>query len=224
MTLDSQDSPRPGLRGSRHLPPYSILCVFLWHLHPNGFLSRDSQGGVLKLSWFGLLPLCGVITFYSNLRLRLGIKQTYSSHWKLSNGMSHFTYTHRGRVDSRLSVVGSQTANLTIGLLFCHNLCCRCPNGSCEPIFDIYTLIVFQWYKECIDARCFDPCNRILKFWESWQTPKFSFRECESHPRTLLKVGLWQKVMFFIQFKQFKTKIELQFGKPIKALRFDKGG
>jgi hypothetical protein len=36
--------------------------------------------------------------------------------------------------------------------------------------------------------------------------------------------SLRKNMMFFLQFKQFKTKIELQFGNPIKALCFDKGG
>ncbi len=45
-----QDSPRPGLGGSHHLPPYSILCSSPLRLHPNGSFSRDSQVGVLKLS------------------------------------------------------------------------------------------------------------------------------------------------------------------------------
>jgi hypothetical protein len=27
---DSQDSPRPGLGGSHHLPPYNILCAWPW--------------------------------------------------------------------------------------------------------------------------------------------------------------------------------------------------
>jgi hypothetical protein len=35
--MDSLDSPRPGLGGSHHLPPYSILCVTPPHPHPNGF-------------------------------------------------------------------------------------------------------------------------------------------------------------------------------------------
>ncbi len=52
--------------------------------------------------------------------------------------MSHSTCTHRGRVDSQLLVVGSQTASLTPGPSFDHNLCCKCPNGSCEAILDIY--------------------------------------------------------------------------------------
>jgi len=45
-----QDTPRPGLGGSHHLPPYSILCNAPWRLHPNGYFSRDSQVRVPKLS------------------------------------------------------------------------------------------------------------------------------------------------------------------------------
>jgi hypothetical protein len=127
--------------------------------------------GVPKLSRFRLPRLCKFITFCSDLRLKWGLKQTCSSLWELSNSVSHSTCTHWTQVDSQLLVVGSQTARLTPGPSFCHNLCCRCPNGSCEDIFDIYTLIAFQWYKERLKARCFDPCNRTLKFWESQRTP-----------------------------------------------------
>ncbi len=59
---DSLDSPRPGLGGSHHLPPYSILCVAPQHPHPNDFQSQDSQGGVPKLSQFGLSELWELIT------------------------------------------------------------------------------------------------------------------------------------------------------------------
>jgi len=45
-----QDSLRPGLGGSHHLLPYSILCNAPLRLHPNGSFSRDSQVGVPKLS------------------------------------------------------------------------------------------------------------------------------------------------------------------------------
>jgi hypothetical protein len=34
---DTQDSPRPELGGSHHLPPYNILCGWPRNLHPNGF-------------------------------------------------------------------------------------------------------------------------------------------------------------------------------------------
>ncbi len=127
----------PDLGGSHHLPPYSILCASLRHLHLNGFLSQDSQGGVPKLSRFGLSPFCKVITFCLDLWLGWGLKKTCSSRRELSNNVSHFTCTHQGWVDSQLLVVGSQTASLTPDLSFCHNLCCKCPNGSCKPIFDI---------------------------------------------------------------------------------------
>jgi len=121
------------------------------------FLSRDSQGRVSQLSQFGLSGLCTIITPCSDLRLGWGLKKTCSSPWELSNSVSHSTWTHRGWVDSRLLVVGSQTASLIPGLSFCHNLCCKCPNGSCEPIFDIYTSLVFQWYKKTPKCKVFWP-------------------------------------------------------------------
>ncbi len=187
---DSFDSPRLELRGSNHLPPYSILCVAPSHPHPNGFYSWDSQGGVPKLSWFGLPGLWELITTGSNLGLRWGLKQTCRSPQELSNDVSHFIYTQRDQVDSRLFVVGSQIASLTPGLSFDHKLCCKCPNGSCEAIFDICTSRHFQWYKEHIMARCFDPYNRALKLRESRRTLSSHFWECESHLHTCLKVGL----------------------------------
>jgi hypothetical protein len=104
----------------------------------------------------------------------------------------HSTCTHRGRVESRLFVVGSQTANLTPGPSFDHNLCYRCPNGSCEDISDIYTSKPFQRYNEHLKARYFDLCNRALKSRESQRTPSSHFWEYESHPHTYLKVGLRQ--------------------------------
>jgi len=158
-TTDSLNSPRPGLGGSHHLPPYSILCVALLHSHPNGFYSRDSQGGVLKLSRIRLSRLWEAIIPGSDLWLGWGLKQICSSPQELSKGVSHSTCTHRGRVDSRLLVVGSQTTSLTPDPSFDHNLCCRCPNGSCEAIFDIYTSRIFQRYKEHLKARCFDLWN-----------------------------------------------------------------
>ncbi len=122
--MDSLDSPWPGLGGSHHLPPYSILCITPSHPHPNGFLSRDSQGGVSKLSWFGLLKLHEVITFCSDLQLGWGLKQTCSFPWELSNSVLHSPCTHRGRVNSRLLVVENQTISLTPDPSFAHNLCC----------------------------------------------------------------------------------------------------
>jgi hypothetical protein len=126
--------------------------------------SPDSQGGVLKLSRFGLLQLCRTITFCSDLWLGRGLKQNCSSCQEISNSVSHSTSKHRGRVDSRLLVVGNQIVSLTPDLSFCHNLCYKCPNGSIELIFYIYTSIAFQWYNECFNARCFGPCHWTWSF------------------------------------------------------------
>jgi hypothetical protein len=188
--MDSLDSPRPGLGGSHHLPPYSILCVTPPHLHSNDTFFRDSQGGVPKLSRFGLPGLWVFITSRPDLRLGRDLKQTFSSPRELSNGVLQFTCKRRDQVDYRLLMVGSQTGSLIPGPSFNHNLCYKGPNGSCEAILDIYTLRPFQRYKENLNARCFDPYNWALSFRESRRTIKSHFRECEWWPHTSLKVGL----------------------------------
>jgi hypothetical protein len=131
-----------------------------------------------------------LITPSSDLWSGWGLKQTCSSPQELSDSVSHFTCTHWNWVDSWLLVVRSQTASLTPGLSFDHNLCYKCPNGSCKAIFDMYSLSPFQRYKEHFKARCFDPCNRTLKFQESRRTLSSHFWECESHLHTCPKVGL----------------------------------
>ncbi len=75
-----------------------------------------------------------------------------------------------------------------------------------QAIFDIYTSRPFQRYKEHFKARCFDPCNQALKFWESRRTPSSHFWECESHPHTCLKVGLRESALFYEKV----TKVSLQ--------------
>ncbi len=67
--FDTLDSPRPGLGGSHHLPSYSILYVHPRRLHPNGFLSRDSQSGISKLSRVGVPRLWELISLDYKIRL-----------------------------------------------------------------------------------------------------------------------------------------------------------
>jgi hypothetical protein len=140
---NTQDSSWPGLGGSHHLPPYNVLCASQGGSHPNGFFSWDSQVGVSKLQQFGLPWLWGRITSCSDMWSQWGLKQICSPCWELSNAMLHATWTKGNLVDSRLLLVGSQTANLTPDLSFGHNFCFRCPNGECEPILNIYTSIDF---------------------------------------------------------------------------------
>ncbi len=168
---DTQDSPRPGLGGSHHLPPYSILCTSPRDPHPNGFLSRDSQVGVPKSPRLRLLRLWEAITLRADLWLQWGLNQSCSPRLELSNAMSHAICTHGNLVDSRLLVVGSQIANLTFGPSFGHNLCFKCPNGQSEPILDIYVSRSFHWYKELFKPLSFNPCNCPLKIRESTEAP-----------------------------------------------------
>ncbi len=164
---DTQDSPQPGLGGSHHLPPYIILCS-----SPQGATSKwffclgTPKWESRNFPQLGLPQLWRRVTWLADLRLQWGVKQSCSPHQKLFNGMSHVTCTQGNWVNSRLLVVGSQTANLTLDPSSAHNLCFRCPNGQCEPISDIYASITFQWYKKLFETMNFDPCNRALKIWK----------------------------------------------------------
>ncbi len=103
--------------------------------------------------------------------------------------MLHFQIGCREEVDSRLLVVGSQTASLTPGPSFAYNLGCRCPNDQCEAIFDIYVSRPFQWHQEHSNARCFGPCCRALNIRESRRTPNPNFASVGLHPHTWPKWG-----------------------------------
>jgi hypothetical protein len=135
MHFDTLDSPRARFGGSHHLPPYSIFCSFSRRIHPNGSFSRDSQGGVLKLSWVGVLELWELISPNCKIRLERGLNKSCSSPWELSNAMLYSIIGRREEVDSRLLVVGNQTTNLTPDPSIAHNLGWRCPNGSCEALW-----------------------------------------------------------------------------------------
>ncbi len=101
--------------------------------------------------------------------------------------MFHATCTLGNQGDSRFLVVRNQIANLTPNLSFRHNLCFKCPNGSCKTILDIYIPRDFQWYKDFFNPMGFDPYNVFLKIWESIATP-------------ILKVGAHLGVWRFISF------------------------
>ncbi len=108
-------------------------------LHLNGSFSRDSQGGVPKVSRLGLPRLWAFITSRPKLGSWQGLNQNCSFPPELSNAMSHSCCRRRKEVDSRLLVAGSQTGSLTPSPSFAHNLGCKRPNGSCEAILYIYT-------------------------------------------------------------------------------------
>ncbi len=77
--------------------------------------------------------------------------------------MSHAAYMPGNRVNSQFLMVVVWLPTFP----FDDNLCFRCPNGSCEPILDIYVSIFFQWYRKFFKPMGFDPCNYALKIRES---------------------------------------------------------
>ncbi len=162
--------------------PYTILCASPWGPHPNGILSRDSQVGVSKFLNLGLSQLWGPKTLCADLRLKWDLKQSCSPSRELFNNMSHVTCTYKNQGDSQLLVVENQIVNLTPSPSFGHNLCFMCPNGSCEPILDIYVPRDFQWYKERLNSMNFNPCNHPLKIRKSIRTPT---------PKMGVHLGVW---------------------------------
>jgi hypothetical protein len=141
----------------------------------------------------GVPGLWALITPDCQVWSQRGLNQTCSSRRDLFNAMSHYPFGGREEVDSRLLVVGSQTASLTPGPSFAHNLGDRCLNGQCEAIFDIYASRPFQWHQEHLNARCFGPCCRTLNIRESRRTPSPQLWECLGFTPTLGQSGVATK-------------------------------
>ncbi len=74
------------------------------------------------------------------------------------------------------------TFNLTPNPSFGHNLCFKYPNGSWDPILDIYVPKYFQWNKKLFNPMSFDPCNFPRKIWKSIWIPI---------PKTWVHLGVW---------------------------------
>jgi hypothetical protein len=84
--------------------------------------------------------------------------------------------------NSWLLMVGNQIVNSIPGLSFGHNLCFNCPNGSCNPILDIYVPRTFRRYKKLFNPMSFDPYNHSLNIQESIWTPT---------PKVRAHLGVW---------------------------------
>jgi hypothetical protein len=141
----------------------------------------------------GIPGLWELITPDYKVWSRRGLNQTCSPRRDLFNDVSHSQFGGQEEVDSRLLVVGSQTASLTPGRSFAHNLGYRCSNDQCEAIFDIYASRPFQWHQEHLNARCFEPCCRTLNIRESRRAPNPQLWKCWASPPHLAKVGLRQQ-------------------------------
>jgi len=65
------DSPQPGLGGSYHLPPYSILCGWPWSLHPNDFSFLGLSNGSPKIVPVRTPAILEPHNFASKLRIKM---------------------------------------------------------------------------------------------------------------------------------------------------------
>ncbi len=136
-----------------------------WHKFPGlPKWSPDFVPAGLPWLWNVITPDCWV-------GLQRCLNWSCNPRRDLSNAVSHSRIECREDVDSRLLVVGSQTASLTPGPSFAHNLGCRCLNCQCEGSFDIYVSRPFQRHQEHPNARCFAPSCRALNIQESRRTP-----------------------------------------------------
>jgi len=140
------------------------------------------SGFSTKFLKLGLLQFWRPIALCADLSLKLGLKQSCSPHWDLSNNIWHVTYTQGNQGESWLLVVESQIGNFTPDLSFGHNLCFKCPNGSCEPILDIYVSRTLWWYKKIFNPMNFVPCNHPLKIRKFIGTPT---------PKVGVHLGVW---------------------------------
>ncbi len=105
----------------------------------------------------GLPELQTAITPDCRVGSRRGLNRSCSPRRDLSNSVSHSRFGCREGIDSRLLVVGSQTASLTPGPSFAHNLGCKCPNCQCEGSFDIYVSRPFPTTPRTPQCKVFCP-------------------------------------------------------------------
>jgi hypothetical protein len=135
------------------------------------FCPKTPKLGMLKFLKLIFLRFWRPIIFFVNLWLIWGLKQSCISHQELFNSMWHITCTQKNQGDFWLLVVGSQIVDLIPNLYFGHNLCFKYPNGSYEPILDIYVSRAFQWYNKLYNSMNFNFWNRSLKIRESIEIP-----------------------------------------------------
>jgi hypothetical protein len=113
-------------------------------MHLNYSLYLLSMADFRKLCHFNALLKMRIenivlfLYFKKKSLIKARSNQSCSSPRELFNAMSHSRIGCWEEVDSRLLMIGSQTASLISGPSFAHNLGCRCPNDPCEGILDIH--------------------------------------------------------------------------------------
>jgi hypothetical protein len=131
----------------------------------------------------GVPGLWELITPDHRVGLRRGLNQSCSPRWDLSNDMLHSQIECREGVDSRLLVVGSQTASLTPGPSFALEL--QMSKWPMRGHFRYLRFKTFPMTQERFNANSSGPCCRTLNIRESRRTPSPQLW----HPHTWPKWG-----------------------------------
>jgi hypothetical protein len=163
--------------GSHHLPPYSILCATPRGPHPNGHFVLGLPSGSPEIPIAKTPATLRAHNFLCRPPIAMRSEEKL---YPLSRAFQR--YVARCLNFSQLLVVGSQTANLTLGHSFGHNLCYRCPNGQCKPILGIYASRAFWWYKERLKERSLTPEIAFWRFESPFRTPT---------PNMGVHLGVW---------------------------------
>ncbi len=120
------------------------LIIYSMPNHGNKTHVSELPSGSPEIPKVEIFATLGAHNFVCRPLIEMRSKEKYNLHQKLSNDKLHTTRMQRNWGGFGFLVAGSQIENLTFGLSFGHNLCFKCPNGSCEPILDIYVPKVFQ--------------------------------------------------------------------------------
>ncbi len=92
-------------------------------------------------------------------------------------------------------MVGNKIGNLTPNPSFGHNLCFKCPNGSCEPILDIYIRRAFNDIRKFSTQWALTP---IIAFWK-FRTPSRLHRDSNSQNGSSLRsVGVHSLTLSYV--------------------------
>jgi hypothetical protein len=181
--------------------------IVFFAAHGGGYIQMAHFVGTPKIVSVGVQELWELITPGCRVQSQQGLNQSCSPSRDLSNTMLHFQFGCQEKVDSRLLVVGSQTASSTPNPSFAHNLGCRCPNDQCEAIFDIYASRPFPMTLRTPQCeRCFGPCCRALNIWEFRRTPNPQLWKCWASPPHLAKVGCDISIFKFFCDDVFKLQ------------------
>ncbi len=134
---NTQDSPRPGLGGSHHLPPYSILCSSPRGPHPNGFSLPGLPGfpgGSPKIA-----PTRTPATLEPhNFARRRRIEVRSKAKLQLSSRAFQWYVARCLQLSKsgRFPTFFWSGVKLAVRLptpSFVHNLCFRCPKSNASP-------------------------------------------------------------------------------------------